>query len=264
MKLTTKKLKELIKEELEQIQEVDDMPHGGSDAKYMDPNFVYKPCVGVLRGERPSDWQTNDKWQSMKNRCWDKIENDPRALAKYGDEARKKEAEWKKQSAEIDAKLKAEHPSSKLNRITANRPGMLDTEINNLLSSVEEGGDQYTPKGKHLFLTWIGTGSDIDKKKAGAQLKRIRNSKMIPDRKMHELFDYVGIDLIGKKYAISSETLKDIADYLESSPQKSKGFFGKLKSFVGLEESKTSITSEQLRQIVNEELKAVIKEKQKK
>ena len=41
-------------------------------------------------------------------------------------------------------------------------------------------------------------------------------------------------------------------------------FFGKLKSLVGLEESNFSITSEQLRQIVNEELKSVMKEKQKK
>ena len=79
MKLTIKKLRKIIKEELHQIQEVDPVGPGGAGGG-ADPLRVNRTCEEIAQGIRPSGM--NDKeYERAKQRCEDQQKYSSRAMA---------------------------------------------------------------------------------------------------------------------------------------------------------------------------------------
>ena len=263
MKLTTKKLKQFIKEELEQIKEVDDMPHGGSIAGLSNPNRVNTICREISQGIRPSG-MSDEEYESAKERCQDQRMYSSRAMAYR--KGKEDEESYARARADKEARLSAKHGKATAKKFVKEFNRKNESFVERFFSeqyvfpknifdaNSREKVDQIRSENDDIF----GTG----------QYSNPIKMDVIEDAGglgsfLEKTGAYVGVVKNNKVY-IDPEKYLEAAKIARGISSKKKGFFGKLKSFVGLEESKISITSEQLRQIVNEELKTVIKEKQKK
>lgn len=262
MKLTTKKLKQFIKEELEQIKEVDDMPHGGSIAGLSNPNRVSTICREISQGIRPSG-MSDEEYESAKERCRDQRMYSSRAMAYR--KGKEDEESYARARADKEARL-----SSQSNKEIANN------FVKEMNRKNESFVDRFFSESYPFSTKIFDSNSSMEVKKIRNRNPNIFGAGQYDNPIQMDVIDAAGglgsfLEKTGAfAYADNDKVYLDPEAYLEAAKiargisSKKKGFFGKLKSFVGLEESKTSITSEQLRQIVNEELKAVIKEKQKK
>jgi hypothetical protein len=270
MKLTTKKLKELIKEELGEIEEkVDYSPQGGGGA-LLPSDRRDTICRQISQGITPAG-MSDDELKAAKQRCEDQRMYSDRAVAyRKGQEDEKSFARAR---ADKEARLSSEYNKEIANNFVKEMNGRKESFVDRFFS------DSYVFSKKIFNADDIKEIDKIRRKNPNIFGAGQYNNPI----KMDVIDDAGGFGSFLEKtgafaYADKDKVYLDPEEYLKAakmargisstesggSTPKKKGFFGKLKSFVGLEESNFSITSEQLRQIVNEELKAVIKEKQKK
>lgn len=286
MKLTTKKLKELIKEELSEIEEkVDYSPQGGGGA-LLDSDYVSTTCREISQGIRPGR-MSDEEYERAKQRCEDQRNYSPAAMA-----AREKEAEAEREKRraaqkEIEASIRSKEKfiNKFVEVMNTKKEYYIDTFFSGQMEFKPQLYDAETtvvpltqmmsdPKNRKLFSANLQYTKSITKQgmeaieNAGGFGNFLKDTGVYvgsfgPEGKPQGKKVYLDPDKYIETYMklrnITKDDLKD-----ESPSSNKKGFFGKLKSLVGLEESNFSITSEQLRQIVNEELKSVMKEKQKK
>ena len=257
MKLTIKELSKIIKEELDQIQEVDPVGPGGAGGG-ADPLRVDRTCEEIAQGIRPSR-MSDKEYERAKARCEDQQMNTAGARAYR--KQKEDEKSFARARADRESRL-----SSRSNKKFAN----------NFVKEMNRKNESFVDR---FFSDSYGFSTKVFDSNSREAIDQIRskNPNIFGAGQYDNPIKMDVIDAAGGlgnflqktgafAYADNGKVYLDPEAYLEAAKMargissKKKGFLSKLKSFVGLEEHKLSITSEQLEKIIKEELEAVFSE----
>jgi len=263
MKLTTKQLRKIILEELEQIDE-NDSGYGGSASALMGGGYD-DTCAQIRRGQRPSRLSDDDEYEKAKERCERRRQSTSQYHANQAEKAEQDSLDRaaKNKRARLDGEASEEYVNNFVNKMNSVNDYVVDSWFSNSYQFPKTEFHQIPVSGintireKHPEI--FGSGQYNNPIKMNVINDAGGFGSFLRDNDVFIGIYNNKIDLDPEAYLKAAKKARGIKD-TSSSSSKGKGFFGKLKSLVGLEESKISITSKELKQIVKEEIKIILSE----